>query len=204
LRSRYSGPLPSRPEEIDPERWRIFTEYFYEGLTLREVARGSGLSLVQVSHLLHEVDVELGPARGAGWERKKISQDSLIEDLVLSVRARNALRSLGCRTVQDLLRLDLLGPMRGIGSKTRIEVLGALRGSGLPVPEWDGPPDEEIRSIHRSLERMHGKVAAALGAVSREIATVQKRLHKKWASRSGATRGRVTPAEGADLPGSAR
>jgi len=112
-------------------------------------------------------------------QEKPIALESPIEDLALSSRARNALHSLGCTSLEDVLRLDLSGWVRGIGPKTKSEVLTALRSTGLQHPELDEPPDSEIRSLDRRLERMHGRINAALGAVAREIATVRKRLRKR-------------------------
>ena len=113
----------------------------------------------------------------AGADGRPVVLDSPIEDLALSSRARNALRSLGCDSVRAVLRLNLSGS-RGIGRKTRVEVLEALRSSGIPHPKQEEPASLEIRRLARSLERMHGRISAALGAVAKEIALVQKRLRK--------------------------
>lgn len=118
-------------------------------------------------------------SRPEGPEGKAIALESPIEELALSSRARNALHSLGCSSLEDVLRLDLSGWVRGIGPKTKTEVLTALRSSGLQHPELDEPRDSEIRSLDRRLERMHGRINAALGAVAREIATVRRRLRKR-------------------------
>jgi hypothetical protein len=118
--------------------------------------------------------------------------DSPIEDLELSSRARNALRSLGCDRVQDVLRLDLSGS-RGIGRKTKGEVLAALRNSGFTHPKLEEPSNSEIRNLDRSLERMRGRISAALGAVAKEITQVQKRLRKGLEVRDQGPEGGVTP-----------
>jgi hypothetical protein len=141
---------------------------------------------------LYEVDARLESARSQEAAGKPIGLDSPIEDLALSSRARNALRSLGCDSVRDVLRLDLSGS-RGIGRKTRGEVLAALRNSGLPLPKLDDPSPSEIRSLDRSLERMHGRISAALGAVAKEIALVQKRLRKGTDVGEGGPAGGVHP-----------
>jgi hypothetical protein len=111
----------------------------------------------------------------------------------LSSRARNAIHRLGCGTVKDVLQLDL-SAVRGIGRKTRGEVCAALRSSGLPQPELDERLDSEMRGLDHSLERMHGRIAAALEVVAKEIALVQRRLRKRMESRDIGSAGGVTPA----------
>jgi hypothetical protein len=142
--------------------------------------------------VLYEVDARIESARREGPEGKPVGLDSPIEDLALPSRARNALRSLGCESVRDLLGLDLSGS-RGIGCKTRGEVLAALRSSGFSHPKLEQPSPSEIRSLDRSLERMHGRISAALGAVAKEIAVVQKKLRKGMEVRSGGPADGVTP-----------
>ena len=57
----------------------------------------------------------------------------------------------------------------------------------------DEPSQSDIRSLDRSLERMHGRISAALGAVAKEIALVQKRLRKGMDVGDGGPAGGVTP-----------
>jgi Bacterial RNA polymerase, alpha chain C terminal domain len=149
------------------------------------VARGPSLKRLRAG-----VDAQFASVAVA----EPVVLESPIENLALSSRARNALRSLGCNSVQDILRLDLSGPVRGIGRKTRGEVLTALRSSGLPHPGLDELLDSDIRSLDRSLERMHGRISVALGAVTKEIAMVQKKLRKRMEARNGARGGGVTTA----------
>jgi len=193
LRVKYAGKQPfTKPAFIDAHRWAIFTAYCHGGLTSKEIGESAGLSPSRVCQVLYEVDARLESARSAGADGKPISLDSPIEDLALSSRARNALRSLGCDSVQDALRLDLSGS-RGIGRKTKGEVLAALESSGFPHPRLDEPSQSVIRSLDRSLERMHGRISAALGAITKEIAQVQKRLRKGVDVRDGGPAGGVTP-----------
>jgi hypothetical protein len=194
LRAKYAGKQPfPKPAAIDGHRWAIFTAYCHGGLTSREIGESAGISPSRVCQVLYEVDARLESARRAGAGGKPIVLDSPIEDLALSSRARNALRSLGCDSVQDVLRLDLSGS-RGIGRKTRGEVLAVLRTSGLPHAKLEEPSPSEIRSLDRSLERMHGRISAALGAVAREIALVQKRLRRGTDAQDGGPGGGVTSA----------
>jgi len=193
LRTKYAGKQPfPKPASIDAHRWAIFTAYCHGGLTSKEIGESAGISPSRVCQVLYEVDARLESARRDGANGKPVVLDSPIEDLALSSRARNALRSLGCDSVQDVLRLDLSGS-RGIGRKTRGEVLAVLRSSGLPHPKLDEPSQSDIRSLDRSLERMHGRISAALGAVAKEIALVQKRLRKGMDVGDGGPAGGVTP-----------
>jgi hypothetical protein len=125
---------------------------------------------------------------------KLVFLESPIEDLVSSSRARNALRSLGCSTVQDVLQLDLAGPVRRIGRKTQGEVLSALRNSGLRHPALDRRRDSEMKTLDRSLDRLQNKINTALETVAKEIATVQKRIRKRLEPRNGGSADGVTPA----------
>jgi HAMP domain-containing protein len=119
------------------------------------------------------------PAANAGAGAPKfIALESTVEDLGLSVRTRNALRGIGCDTVEDILELDLANPIRGVGRKTRDELLTALELAGFPHRAAQDQPATEIRILERSLERMQGRVEAALGAVAKEIRMLKQRLHK--------------------------
>jgi hypothetical protein len=193
LRAKYAGKQPlTKPAFIDAQRWAIFTAYCHGGLTSKEIGESAGLSPSRVCQVLSEVDARLESAGSALADGKAITLDSPIEDLALSSRARNALRSLGCDSVRDVLRLDLSGS-RGIGRKTRGEVLAVLQTSGFPHPRLEEPSQSVIRSLDHSLERMHSRISAALGAITKEIALVQKRLRKGADVRDGGPAGGVTP-----------
>ena len=194
LRAKYAGNQPAqRPAFIDAQRWAIFTWYFYEGQSLVGIGVRAGLSSSRVSRMLYEVDARLDAAARTGPPPKAVVVESPIEELALSSRARNAIRRLGCDTVKDVLELDL-SAVHGIGRKTRGEVCAALRSSGLPQPELDERRDSELRGLDSTLERMHDRITAALEAVAKEIALVQKRLRKRMEARGGGPNGGVTPA----------
>jgi hypothetical protein len=194
LRAKYAGKQPAaRPASVDAQRWAVFTGYFYEGLSMGGIGVRSGLSPSRVSRMLYEVDARLDAARCVEPEMRPVVLESPIEDLPLSSRARNAIHRLGCGTVKDVLELDL-SAVRGIGRKTRGEVCAALRSSGLPQPELDERLDSEMRGLDSSLERMHGRIAAALEVVAKEIALVQRRLRKRMEARDTGPAGGVTPA----------
>jgi hypothetical protein len=194
LRAKYTGEQPAAmPASIDAQRWAVFTGYFHEGLSLGAIGVRAGLSPSRVSRMLYEVDAWLEAARRVEPVTKAVVLESPIEDLPLSSRARNAIHRLGCGTVKDVLELDL-SAVRGIGRKTRVEVCAALRSSGLPQPEFDERLDSEMRGLDSSLERMHGRIEAALEVVAKEIALVQKRLRKRMEARDTGAAGGVTPA----------
>ncbi|MBZ5594638.1 MAG: hypothetical protein LAP39_20535 [Acidobacteriia bacterium] len=130
--------------------------------------------------------------------------ESAIEDLGLSVRTRNALRSVGCDIVDDALRLDLSLVVKGLGEKTREELLTKLERAGFPHPMRDEQPVSEIRILERSLERMRRRIDEALGAVAKEIRLVKQRLRKNMARRevkkASPAVSDLTPAPANDYP----
>jgi hypothetical protein len=111
-----------------------------------------------------------------------ISLESAVEDLGLSVRTRNALRAIGCDTVENVLALDLGSSVRGLGRKTKEELLTALELSGFRHPALEQQPASEIQVLERSLDKMQTRVDAAHASLSKEIRILKQRLRK---SRSG-------------------
>jgi hypothetical protein len=114
--------------------------------------------------------------------QKTIGRESAVEDLGLSVRTRNALRAIGCDTVENVLALDLGSSVRGLGRKTKEELLTALELGGFRHPTLENDPASEIQIMERSLDKMQTRVDAALTAVSKEIRLLKQRLRK---TRSG-------------------
>ena len=113
---------------------------------------------------------------------KVISLESAVEDLGLSVRTRNALRAIGCDTVENVLALDFGSSVRGLGRKTKEELLTALELSGFRHPALEQQPPSEIQVLERSLDKMQSRVDAAHASISKEIRILKQRLRK---SRSG-------------------
>ena len=111
-----------------------------------------------------------------------ISLESAVEDLGLSVRTRNALRAIGCDTVENVLALDFGSSVRGLGRKTKEELLTALELSGFRHPALEQQPPSEIQVLERSLDKMQSRVDAAHASISKEIRILKQRLRK---SRSG-------------------
>jgi hypothetical protein len=108
---------------------------------------------------------------------RDISLDSRLEELGLSVRTRNALRAVGCRTIADLLRLDIDAPVRGLGKIAREELLLKLEGAGFSHP-CEAQSGAEITRIDHTLERMQQRVDSTLGALSKEIRAARQRLRR--------------------------
>ena len=179
LRTKYAGKqFFPKPDTVDARRWAVFTAYCQGGLTPKEVAERAGLSVSRVSKVVREVDALLDSAELERPATPVVTPVSPIEELALSARARNALHSLGCDLVSDVVRLDL-STSRGIGRKTRTEVLAALAAAGIRHTASEETENPEIRSIHRSLDRLHSRVSEALGAVTKEIAVLKKKLRKR-------------------------
>jgi hypothetical protein len=108
----------------------------------------------------------------------KLGLGSPLEDLGLSMRTRNTLRGIGCGTVADLLRLDLSRGVRGLGRKTRDELLGTLRLAGFHHPALDRRAPPEIEGLDRSLEKLEHRIETTLGAAAKEIRVMRQRLRK--------------------------
>ncbi|MBZ5625615.1 MAG: hypothetical protein LAQ69_44010 [Acidobacteriia bacterium] len=195
--ARYSRRVAApKPPAIEERSWEIFTAYCHKQRTFDEIGSTFHLSPDQVRRIVDEVDAQLGRVRGTG--SKLVSLESPLEDLGLSVRTRNALRGVGCNTVEDALRLDLSSTVRGLGRKTRSELLASLERAGFHHESLEEQPVSEFRILERSLERIESRIDRALGAVAKEIRSVRQRLHKKMAARTG-----KKPAPTAPAPGSA-
>ena len=103
--------------------------------------------------------------------------ESPLEELGLSVRARNALRSVGCDTIADVLRLDLAQPVRGLGKLAREELLSKLDRAGIPHPS-EARPVNDIALLEHSLERIEHRIHSAFGALSKEIHAARHKLRR--------------------------
>jgi len=169
----YSTPLLKRPLFIDEQSWTIFKAYVYEERSLRDMRDRARMPLSRVRRVLYQVDAQLELSQnGEG----RPTPQSVIEELALSIRARNALHRLGCRTVDDVLQLDLSGPVPRVGGKTRMEVLVALQGAGFRHPALDRGPVAGVTSLARSLDRMQARIDVALRSVAKEVSVVQRQL----------------------------
>jgi hypothetical protein len=145
---------------------------------MRSRGRHSRGTAVSRPPAITEKELEARLGRVPVSEPKFIGLESPVEDLGLSVRTRNALRAIGCDTVEHVLGLDLSASVRGLGRKTKDELLTALARAGFRHPELEQQPASEIRVLERSLERMQGRVEAALGVIAKEIRLLKQRLRK--------------------------
>lgn len=176
LRERYHGaPLQERPCFIDEQSWAIFTAYVYQGRSLRDLRNGAHIPLKRLRQVLYDVDRQLEPSHNG----TKITLHSRIEELALSIRAINALHRLGCRSVHDVLQLDMSGPVPRVGSKTRMEVLVALQRAGFRHPALHQGSTAGVAGLARSLDRMQERINAALRSVAKEVNLVQRHL-QEW------------------------
>src|SRR5258708_6155941 len=124
-----------------------------------------GMSLRRLRQVLYEVDAQLESSP----QIEGITLQSAIEEMALSNRVRNALRRLGCRTVNDILQLDLSGTLPRVGGKSRMEVLVALQSAGFRHPSLYRDPLAGVTSLTLSLERMHDRINVALRSVVQEL-----------------------------------
>ncbi len=168
----YQTSFLKRPSFIDEESWAIFTAYVHEGRSLRYMRERKGMSASRLRKVLYEVDAQLERSHGMDG----IGLQSAIEKLPLSNRARNALHRLGCRTVTDVLQLDLSRTLPRVGGKSRMEVLVALQSAGFRHPSLNRDPVLGATSLARSLERMQDRINVALRSVAKEVSVVQRQL----------------------------
>ena len=79
--------------------------------------------------------------------------------------------------MEDVLRLDLSTPIRGLGRIAKQELLGKLERAGFSHRE-SGQPASEISRLERNLERIEERVDATLRAITREVHAARQRLAK--------------------------
>lgn len=123
-----------RPDSVDELSWRAFLAYVRDAKTLAEISAELGLPAFGAGRMVLRVDKELSHHSRQADQKKRTALDSPIEVLGLSMRSRNALRKLGCDTIQSLLDRDFSRAVRGFGSISRHEVATALIRHGLNPP----------------------------------------------------------------------
>ena len=177
LHAKYKGkPLRQRPFFIDEQNWAIFKDYISGERTLHATRESGAISPSRLRQILYQVDAQMDLPRRSELEWTAVTTQSPIEDLALSIRARNALHHLGCQTVDDVLQLNLSGSVPRVGGKTKMEVLAALQAAGFRHPAFDRGPVEGVTSLARSLDRMQDRINVALRSVAREVSMVQRQL----------------------------
>jgi hypothetical protein len=157
--------------------WSIFISYTQKHLTVHEIGREFGLPVHRVRRIVRQLEAEVG--RMGPVATGALDVESALEDLGLPVRARNALRGVGCTTIGDVMRLDLSAPVRGLGAKSKRALLDRLRTEGFCHPRAKDPPGSEFRMLERSLERIQRRVDSAFGALTKEISAVKQRLRRR-------------------------
>jgi hypothetical protein len=179
-RARYPGQAESPGlSTIDERSWAIFVAFSQKDLSLDQIARTHNLTLRQVRRIVHQVETEM--ERAGPKEAGLLEIESPVEALGLPVRTRNALRGIGCHTVEDVLRLDLSSSVRGLGPKSKELLLGRLARAGFHHPAIEDRPASDMKILERSLERMQDRIDRALGAVAKEIRLIKQRLRKRMA-----------------------
>jgi DNA-directed RNA polymerase alpha subunit len=106
-----------------------------------------------------------------------LGAESGLEELGLPVRARNALRAAGCRTIGDVLALDLALPIRGLGRKAKEELFERLADAGFSHPA-DEQRASELSMIERSLAKVEERVDSTLAAIAKELRSARMRLQR--------------------------
>jgi hypothetical protein len=162
---------------IDEQMWSIFIAYSQRNLTFHEIGREYGLPVNRVRRIVRRLETEIG--RKGPAASGPLDFESAIEDLGLPVRTRNALRGIGCKTIADVMRLDLSAPLRGLGTKSKKMLLEKLGTEGFCHPRAKEPPVAEFRLLERSLERIQRRVDRAFGAVTKEISAVKQKLRRR-------------------------
>lgn len=99
-----------------------------------------------------------------------------IEELGLSVRTRRALRRFGCGTVGDVLQLDLSAPVRGLGQKSKEELLTRLEEAGFSHPA--SGPRSEIAGLERNLKRLERHMDMVIGLASKELRIAHEQIER--------------------------
>ena len=177
LREKYASmPVRQRPFFIDERSWLIFRDYVRGEHSLSEMSEREGIGRARLRRILHQVDAQLNLPRGTEKEWSAITLLSPLEDLALSLRARNALHHFGCRNVQDVLQLNLSTSIPRAGGKTKMEVLLALQAAGFRHPAFSQGSVEGLAGFARRLDRMQARINTALRAIAKEISLMQRQL----------------------------
>lgn len=177
VRSKYvAAAVPERPFFIDERSWWMFTAHVWEGKTFQEIGAEANASQHRVRQIVKRVANDLDLPRENGWF--KLTDSSPLEDLSLSIRARNALLELGCRTVGDVLRLDLSSPVPRLGPASRRELAFALAHFGLAHPHLSDPAEKDLVHVSRTLHQLKARITNTLRSWEQEMDGIESRLRK--------------------------
>lgn len=178
LRKRYKEKASmDRPFFIDEGDWALFSAHVFGGRTLRELGQELGVSGTHLRGVITQVDRILQLPRSSDSQWRDLTPESPIEDLILSMRSRNTLRELGCRTVEDLLRPDFNRHWPRLGRVTRQEILSALSRHGLgPAPA--DPVSHEITQLAHRLNQLRERVETSFQQWRDQINGLEDRIRK--------------------------
>jgi hypothetical protein len=180
LRAKYSGALNGdRPHFIDELDWRVFLAHVRDGRSLQEISREAGLSAFKVGAIVSKIDHDLEAPRPAPGAQNSVTAGSPLEDLALSMRARNALREIGCVTIGDVLEKDFTRAVRRFGPVTRREITGVLSQQGFAVPPAlvDGSTSR-IFELRRDLARLRDSLQNTTRRLQNHLERLEHRLNK--------------------------
>jgi Bacterial RNA polymerase, alpha chain C terminal domain len=180
LRVKYSGALNGdRPHLVDESDWRLFLAHVRDGRSLQEISRESGLSAFKVGAIISQIDRDLDIPESSPGNRNAMTADSPIENLALSMRARNALHEIGCVTAGDVLEKDFTRAVRRFGPVTRREITAVLREHGFAVPPalMDGSTSR-IFELRRDLARLRDSIEDTTRRLRNHIERLEHRLNK--------------------------
>ncbi len=157
----------------------MFVAHVRHGKSFRDIGLAVGLSPYRVSQIVARVDYDLATPRPAGSDACALTADSPIGDLMLSMRARNALGELGCRTVRDLLEHDFTRGVRRLGPVTRAEIVSTLAEHGFAAPPGLHEHDEAgIAELSRHVARLRERIEMSLSEWSEQVRTLEEKIRK--------------------------
>jgi hypothetical protein len=165
-----------RPFFIDEASWAIFSAFVIDGRSPHEIAADRSLSVRRVRNVLADVDHRMSLPRGSKREWTELTAASPIEDLALSVRACNRLRDLGCRIVEDVLRLDL-GHAQ-LGRRSRKEVTQALRRWNFQVKPENEAANDDLERVSSQLRSLREKIDQSTRLWRHRVAGLEARLER--------------------------
>jgi hypothetical protein len=184
LKSKYQNEGDQhRPMLVDELSWSLYLAYVRDGKTLLEIGREHGLGALRVGRTVvrvdqMRVDQELQRPFAPEHERKSVTLDSPLEDLALSMRARNALRKLGCQTVRQVLDRDFTRASRRFGPISKREVAAALIRNGFtPPPTLEGR-QSNVTALERDVSRLRRRIESSYQFWLDQVVRLEEGLRK--------------------------
>ena len=178
LQGKYQGSRTEvRPHFIDEMGWELFNAHVHEGRSFVQLALHRNLSVFKVREIVRRVDRDLQLARPNEPESNEVVEDSPLEDLNLSTRARNALREMGFDTVRSLLERDFTLVCRRLGRIGKEEILSALAAHGFHrLANSARDPDANIEQIQRHVAMLRAHIERSHQKWLRRVERIENRL----------------------------